>query len=91
MINYSDGSKEEIVNEIPVNSGNWWHGYVENESLKPVPVKVTNKASGKPSWRYIRAFEWEKPEKKKEISSIGFISDDGIQVPILLAIMGVKL
>lgn len=91
VINYSDGSKEEIVNEIPVNNGNWWHGHAENESSKPVSVKVTNTASGKPSWRYVRVFEWANPEKKKEISSIEFISDNRIQVPILLAITGVKL
>jgi len=67
-----------------------WNGYCETESSKPVPVRVTNTASGKPSWRYVRVFEWENPTPQKEIVSLEVISHGGMQAPILLAVTGVK-
>ncbi len=87
---YKDGSKEVLQLEIPVNNNNWWFAPAENEISRAVPVKVSNTLTGKPAWRYLRVLEWENPKKEKEISAIEFISDNGPQIAVLLAISGVK-
>jgi len=89
VVHYADGTSDEIPISIPSNCNNWWLGYDKEELSKPVPVRVTNTATGKPAWRYLRVFEWQAKSWDAEIISIDFISKGGPQVPILVGISGV--
>ena len=88
VVNFTDGTSETIVINIPQNNNNWWSGYDKKELSRPVPVQVTNTATGKTAWRYLRVFEWEN-RTGKMVKSIDFLSLKNSQTPILIAISGV--
>lgn len=89
-VNYSDGTSTEISLTVPDTINNWWNGYDPKERAKPVAIRVSNTATGKPAWRYVRVLEWENRKTDVEITSIDMTSAGGVQAPILIAVTGVS-
>jgi hypothetical protein len=87
---YEDGTTATAPLTIPGNTHNWWNGWAKQESSKPVAIRVTNTASGKPAWRYLRVWEWQNPKQEQPLRSIDFVSASGRQTPILVAVTGVR-
>ncbi|MEK6795853.1 MAG: LamG-like jellyroll fold domain-containing protein [Spirochaetota bacterium] len=90
VVKYADGTSAPIPLTIPDTIHNWWNGYDAKERAKPVPIRVSNTATGKPAWRYVRVLEWENKKTDVQIASIDFISADGVQAPILIAVTGLS-
>jgi len=87
---YEDGSTAVSDLTIPGNTHNWWNGWAKQESAKPVAIRATNTAAGKPAWRYVRVWEWQNPKQEIPLVSFDFISAGGSQTPILLSVTGVR-
>lgn len=82
---YEDGSTETLPIVIGKHLNDWWGqtGYIENDEVKFVPVKVNDKV------RYIYILQWKNPIPEKTLTKINFKSACGSVVPILIAITGV--
>ncbi|MDR3709758.1 MAG: hypothetical protein P4L33_15795 [Capsulimonadaceae bacterium] len=88
-IHYADGTLENVPVRTQYNCANWWLGYQQGEESRPVAVRVTSTADGKPAWRYVRVWEWQNPHPEISITSLDFVSDKTAATPILIAISGV--
>lgn len=88
QINYRDGTSTVVKIRVGENVVDWWadpkHSLVKNAE----PIKVITGYDLNVN-RYMYAFEWENPYPEKEISTLDFISEKNIPIPILIAITGI--
>jgi len=80
IIVYADGDSVRLPLTIPGNIANWWDAQRHTETARAVPIRVTNTASGKPAWRYVRVWEWQNPRHDVAIKTLEVRSAGGQQM-----------